>query len=506
MGTFTQKYSAQEITPTYNPVVFTAEYTAPTESGFKWLGKITVDGDTTYYKKQPVSGTDIFFDFSHILQSYVSDDFNPELTGFTNTPNSINKYNVQLGYTTDAVSDTYTNYGDYYVIGAALNRNDFNSYHFEDYEMKPEAPYTATTSPTYGKFLTKFSERSVRLTDYGTLSFLNGSGAGIESQPQFIFININGRNYYIENPYIGSSTETEQRCEVGIYPQNIEDYITSNGYIYWQTYSDPLTILSIVDANVISPTYSGKIVIYITGNQEDIVNSIGENVDITGTVGYDGTYDILAAGSGYIVADTSYIANDGGGTANVYTRKNIDPIFTSSISSYEVWAQYVGQKVSPTYTFNIDTKSAFGGCRTNGDLDLGEVELAWINDLGSYEYFTFTMKNKTTIDVNRDTYVKKLGTLDNAVWGYNNSDFEESVYVNYNNTKYTLTSDWIKSYDNNRLVELITSSKLLANIKGIWTPVILETDSMDVMTNKNNKTFNYTFKIRTAYNNKKQKY
>lgn len=496
MGILTKRNVPQEVTPNNNPVVYSMDYSTPSDSGFYWLADIYVNGTKELrLKKQAVYGNDIFFDFSRILANQLSYDFNPTLTGVTTTPNSIEDYQIYDGFYSTASGETISARTKKYIINASLNRDDFKSFLASDYIMGAVSPFTAVTSTTGGNFLTYHSTRTVGINDYGTLSFLNGNFYSQYSLPQFIFALVTyytgaQRYYYLSNPYIGSTTDGQERCDVGIYPANLNDLAGLTG-VTWQTYSDTLTITGVNNNG-------GNAQLVLSGNLDDIENSIGYEIVITNTTNYNGTHHILSvSGTGVVTIDTAFVGNDSG-DADVITRKHISDVIDDTVSSYTVWSQYIGQRVSPLYTFNLKNKCNEGN-RT-------PYQIAWINPLGGFEYFTFYGNSQKNITIEGDTYSKKLGGLDGTYnWSYDNQDFEEVKYTNTITTKYKLISDYINASEAVKLVELVESPIVFMTIDGgtNWMPINVLTDTIPAQTLAD-KLVSYEIEVQLAYKNRRQ--
>lgn len=81
------------------------------------------------------------------------------------------------------------------------------------------------------------------------------------------------------------------------------------------------------------------------------------------------------------------------------------------------------------------------------------VLVAWINRLGSLDYFTFTQNSKTTLNVNRNEWKKELGiSVD-----YQQVDRGRSIISQKITRNIVLNSNWITEEEYSWLNELVTS-------------------------------------------------
>lgn len=107
-----------------------------------------------------------------------------------------------------------------------------------DYPYTNEYQGTATIATFYNStdknFLTNFSTRNVKKSDYGTLSLLHGqvtpywsvwAQIGIVTNDDELFL-------YLVNPFNGDTID-EQRLDVPIYPQNLNDALAAGNVLYW---------------------------------------------------------------------------------------------------------------------------------------------------------------------------------------------------------------------------------------------------------------------------------
>lgn len=281
MGTFTLKTIPQAITPVGNQIIYSAEYTSPSTSGFKYLCNIYVNDEfITKLKKQPTNLYSQFFDVSGIVRNNITYDFNPSVHFITPSgDNSLKELKTDLGYRTTASGDTITSgQSVIYIFNGYLDRNEFLNYDCNDY---------VANNVTYSKYkyLTDYQERVVRLTDEGTLSTFNffkfGATPYSSQVTGFRILTDNGNIFTIKNVHSGGTTLSENRLDIPCYPSNIVDLINSNtGITYWNGTSNAQLTSDIFQDY--SLTISGNLVAYKATKYYTIYSMNGSNINSLG--------------------------------------------------------------------------------------------------------------------------------------------------------------------------------------------------------------------------------
>lgn len=131
-------------------------------------------------------------------------------------------------------------------------------------------------------------------------------------------------------------------------------------------------------------------------------------------------------------------------------------------------------------TFSIDTS-----CPVRG---FSPVRLMFLNRLGGFDYFTFTLLSRTNINLERQQYKKPLA------WNYVVGDRQNTI-INTNVTKLiSVTSDWVSQLTSNWLEELFESKEVYElQTDGTPWPVILDGTSFEIKKTVNDRLINYEF-------------
>jgi len=149
-----------------------------------------------------------------------------------------------------------------------------------------------------------------------------------------------------------------------------------------------------------------------------------------------------------------------------------------------------GTASSQLRTFNVDWN----------ETRYGNIELTFIDRMGSYIPANFELQSFKQIDIQRDEYQKLLGGFNGTGWGYNSTDRGR---VNINTTvknQLTLNSNWLTEAEANYLQELYTSPDVYITENGQLWPVIVKTNSYRIVTKNNKKNIKIEIVIEYANN------
>ena len=130
----------------------------------------------------------------------------------------------------------------------------------------------------------------------------------------------------------------------------------------------------------------------------------------------------------------------------------------------------------------------------------GNIELTFIDRLGSYIPANFELQSFRQMDIQRDEYQKILGGFNGTGWGYNSTDRGR---VNINTTvknQLTLNSNWLTEEEVNYLKELYSSADVYITENGQLWPVIVKSNSYRIVTKKNKKNIKIEIVIEYANN------
>lgn len=149
--------------------------------------------------------------------------------------------------------------------------------------------------------------------------------------------------------------------------------------------------------------------------------------------------------------------------------------------------------VTETKRFNVDWSTT----------RYGNVELVFMDRMGSYAPANFELQNYRTMNVTRDSYTKILGNL-NAIdvsnkWQYNSTDRGRTSINTKVITQLELNSNWLSEDDANYLKELYSSPFVYIKENGQLWPAVVTSNSYLIQTKNNKK--NIQIKITVEYAN-----
>ena len=369
------------------------------------------------------------FDFSTILENYVSPDYNGTTYGEAstykgvdyseNTPhpvhlidilstnnNSVKHFQVtfSLEYSetaTGAVTEDTTtkeNSVEFTIFNGMLQPDNvltLNNYNY-GFNMDTANLYMNDTD---SKFLSNApTTQYARLTDYGTMPFLNffpevGSGSATVNKVNRITIKL----YNSAGAQLGSDINVNQN--------------------------------------------------WTNGGQT--TNSSRSNRNLMYFGAFPANFD-----GGYIVKPSTY--------ADWNTHK-------ANVSYYTLQAKDdSGALISQLYTFNIVSNACLG---------YEAVRLCWLNQWGTWDYYTFRMKSVRTISTNRVSYNQLHGNWNNNVFTTNGYQGGKKNFITNNTERIRISTDFINEEEAIWFEELNNSLE-------VYIVKEFQTDTSETVTNR----------------------
>lgn len=231
-------------------------------------------------------------------------------------------------------------------------------------------------------------------------------------------------------------------------------------------------------------------VIYYT-----ISDSVISTTDITNSTTYGG-YDPDSV-TDDLDNDPYRLLYFGCGTANL----EAGSFSSSRPSNNSNWVRYTiqgfesgGNARTDIYEFERDN------CRIKG---FKTRRLAWVNSVGGYDYFNFTLKSTQKLKVKRNTYSSLIGYYSSSKFFYNNTQRGNTVRSTEATLTETLKTDWISEEDATLLQSLIKSNEvqIVQNTDTEFTQGVNIVDTnFTVKTQANDKLIQYTIQIEYANN------
>jgi hypothetical protein len=175
----------------------------------------------------------------------------------------------------------------------------------------------------------------------------------------------------------------------------------------------------------------------------------------------------------------------------------------TGISSYNIF------QLTEEYTIYISSSGFEVIERLTLDVDwtttrYGNVELYFIDRLGSLVPVNFALQNRSNIAINRSEYQTLPGNLINpgpsGRWQFSSPQRGKRTLSTQATKSISLISDWLREEDIVYLQELFTSPLVYIKENGLLWPVVPRTDSFEIVNKKNRK--NIQIAITVEYANK----
>jgi hypothetical protein len=171
------------------------------------------------------------------------------------------------------------------------------------------------------------------------------------------------------------------------------------------------------------------------------------------------------------------------------------PVIDSTVYSYSVVLQdNTNTATSPTMYFTVDKRCS----------KFEPKNLWWLNRLGGFDSYDFTMRNKKNVVSSRTEYTRIIGSLDTSVspdqWNYTIGDRGRttmSVNVNESNQ---YQSNWLTELEAAWMEELFTSPEVYTmDGNGDLDPLIIKTTNFEEKVKSVTKNINYIIDVDKAY-------
>lgn len=164
----------------------------------------------------------------------------------------------------------------------------------------------------------------------------------------------------------------------------------------------------------------------------------------------------------------------------------------TDVDNYRFYTKYNGLTSSVFRYYKIDTQCS----------NYEKVRVSFLNRIGGFDYFNFTLDSKRSISVNRTEYEQVLA------YNYTIGDRGKTILSQTAEPKMTITSNWITEKESAWLEELITSPEVYvlgntSNLGGAATgyklPIVVTDNSYEVKTYLRNQVFNLQLNFKYAY-------
>lgn len=182
--------------------------------------------------------------------------------------------------------------------------------------------------------------------------------------------------------------------------------------------------------------------------------------------------------------------------------------FANSGQAINILAKYYtvqfvsgGQGKSNVYRFDIVD------CDEDNEI-FKTYRLGWLNSLGGYDYYNFTMKNETSFDIERQTYMQTVGTWQSDTYFFQEGDFGRSDFNVDARQKLKLQTDWLVDGEVQMLKECFMSPRVWLIEQGSEGdrvfPVNVQSTNFIEYRQKDDKVFQYELEVSFSHKHRIQ--
>jgi hypothetical protein len=301
--------------------------------------------------------------------------------------------------------------------------------------------------------------------------------------------NLTFREEYGSPPAVATATVTASLIawQAGFRQQNYLAYDAINYYA--ENPTSDLINLKITSNRPVSAT--------LNATASDFLGMVMNDANVTGVclrITYDGGVSrptfrvsgsvsgcasIINAGPGGLFNLTAAQCSDSQGGAAFFPAQNGTIVIQGTFNAA---GNTAGSARTLSYHYTIDNCERYD-----------QLRVFFRNMYGGVDGYTFTKKNRRSVNVNRQTY------------GYNNTVYGDDRYdkqwsVTYRDT-YTLQSDWLTDLEFAWLQEMIYAPECWMQIGSALVPIIVQTNTYTVRTRNNDQLQTITVDVQIAYEN-----
>jgi len=126
------------------------------------------------------------------------------------------------------------------------------------------------------------------------------------------------------------------------------------------------------------------------------------------------------------------------------------------------------------------------------------IQLAWVNRLGAWDYFSFNKKSTQQIEVERKNYQKPYGSWNSATFAYSDYDRGKTTYKSKGKRQITLNTDYVNDETAAWLEELFLSKEVLIYEGDTYKAVTLVSSNYQIKTGVNEQFKSYSITVEIA--------
>ena len=128
------------------------------------------------------------------------------------------------------------------------------------------------------------------------------------------------------------------------------------------------------------------------------------------------------------------------------------------------------------------------------------VQLAWVNQLGAWDYFRMDARTARSITTTSKEYMKTLGDYSSSTYSFDTWSRQQTPYQVDAKMQYVLKSEYLSKEDTELLQNVLRSKNVMMELDGEWLPIVVKTTSANYETETISKRLTMTFNVEIAQN------
>lgn len=284
-----------------------------------------------------------------------------------------------------------------------------------------------------------------------------------------------------------------EQLSAGLHPGFSNYYGTGNKKKVWLSDREPVDSVINVKAAIED---NGVVAFLNTDDTGSLIERLVINIyDTSGTLDNTLTYDINSTNGGLVPSTAWGNTNNNGSLLYAYLYPASFTALTAALNAVTGgWGHY---DVIPSTGLNVQTGNILrvtNSCRYSKN---EAVQLAWANTRGGWDYLRFNGKKQKTVTREEKTYRKIVGDYDRSTFTFATTAREIKPYQLEAKERYQLNG--ILTIEELTLMQYCMRSKnVMARIDGLWVPVTIQTNSMQIEEETVSKVFVTSFNVELA--------
>ena len=464
----------QDLTPVYNPMIIALESTNATEESFQFLADIFVRGDLVTTMKVPVNPDGFgVFDIQRHVENEITFDFEPTNTGFNRATGSGATYSLSIQeefrFIFEFIDNTFVS-GDF-VGFKGLTGGD-----------EPLFDIGATVSVK--------QDEGATFPEYDGLATVTG-------------ITQSGANWIVETdiPRLGSTPEEGGEITLSNFrltksptpPLIIPKKDTFNGVLDF--YDE---ILWDEDNYIMASTASRFLsnvpdVWQVLETDFMFINAYQRSAAIQKIVFENDAGDVFEINNAFNtpVVDINRFLQIGVGPAQILPQLGPSSFYRFHLEAAD------GTKISETKTIKIKKECS----------KFEKIPLIFLDKLGSFIPYTFTMLNRERKRIERTNYQQFYGRYAPAEqdWTYRSFDRGKKSLDTVVTEQFTINSNWVDNKTSEFLMTLFESPEVYFIRDGVAFAINLTVSTVEKKKTINDGVINYTLTFELSNKNNSQR-